>query len=108
MDEAVKGNKFSWGAITGGLVTLITLVGGVIGIWTGVIPILQARNKIDGVWTLKTQTKITTYKKFEGMELTYTVNLNQDGTHITGKGEKVGEKMIGESYVAYEPNPHYS
>jgi hypothetical protein len=52
MDKLASSKKFSWEVLIGGLVALATLVGGVLGIVIGIIPILQARHGIDGTWTL--------------------------------------------------------
>jgi hypothetical protein len=52
MDESATSKKFSWGVLIRKLITLVRLVCGVVGIVTGVIPILQARHSIHGTWTL--------------------------------------------------------
>lgn len=51
MDESATSKKFSWGVLINELITLVSLVCGVVGIVTGVIPILQARHSIHGSWT---------------------------------------------------------
>jgi hypothetical protein len=52
MDESATSKKFSWGVLIRESITLANLVCGVVGIVTGVIPILQARHSIHGTWTL--------------------------------------------------------
>ena len=51
MDESASSKKFSSEVLIGGFLKFVTLVGGVIGIVTGVTPILQVRHSIDGAWT---------------------------------------------------------
>lgn len=102
MEESANIKKLTFRKIIAGTLTLLGLVGTVVSIATGVIPVLPGRHKVDGTWTLKTQTENSTENKYKGMELTYTVNLNREGTHITGKGHKQGEKLAGGTYTPYE------
>lgn len=51
MDESASSKKFSWEVLIGGFLKFVILVGGVVGIVTGVFPILQVRHSIDGTWT---------------------------------------------------------
>ena len=51
MDEAGSSRKFSSEVLIGGFLKFVTLVGGVVGIVTGVIPIIQVRHSIDGTRT---------------------------------------------------------
>lgn len=106
MEESASTKKFTWGKVAAGTITVIGLVGSIVGIATGMIPILPDLHKVDGTWTLKTQTENSTENKYRGMELTYTVNLNHDGTHVTGKGHKQGEKLAGLTYTPYEGKAH--
>ena len=103
MEELATAKRFGPGTYFAGFVTFVGLVGGIFGIITGSIPFLSARHNVDGAWTLKTHTDTTTETKFKGMELTYTVNFTHDGTHITGKGFKLGEQIAGGSFVKYAP-----
>jgi len=101
MDSAT--DKSSWDKLFTGTVAVVGLVGSIVGISVGVLPILQGRHPVTGLWTLTTQTENSTEDSFKGMELTYTVNFTSDGGHITGTGEKLGQKLAGQSYMPYEP-----
>ena len=102
MKESASTNKFSWKKVFAGAVAVLGLMGTVVGIATGVIPWFQDRHNVDGTWTLKTVTQKTTDTKFKNMELTYTINLTHDGTHVSGRGTKLGEKLADETYTEYE------
>ncbi len=103
MEESVKGKRFSSGAIIAGLVTLTTIVGGVVAIATWGVPLWQARRNVVGSWTLKTHTISSTDTSYKGMELTYTVNFLQEGSTIHGTGYKLGQQLAGGEYTAYPP-----
>ena len=51
MDKSASSTKFSWEVLIGGFLKFVTLVGGVVGVVTGVIPVPQVRHSIDGTWT---------------------------------------------------------
>lgn len=97
--DSVTTNKFSWGKLAAGIVTLVGLVGSMVGIASGVLPGLAARHAPKGTWKLTTQTENSTKNDFKGMELIYTLNLTCDGTHLKGSGEKLGEQLAGRSYT---------
>lgn len=99
--DSVTTNKFSWGKLATGTVAIVGLVGSVVGIASGVLPGFEARHAPRGTWTLMTQTEHSTENNFKGMELKYSLNLTCNGTHITGKGEKLGEQLAGKGYTPY-------
>lgn len=76
---------------------MILRIGGVLaaimGVIAGVLAItayLQNRTTVNvtGWWELTNTVESTSYPKYEGMQLTYRIFLQQDRTQITGKGEK--------------------
>jgi hypothetical protein len=91
MDVAAESKKLSWGAIMGGLATLVTVVGGVVAI----IPYLNQPADINGMWILQTQTEKTSDSHFQNMKLTYEVAFVQNGNSFTGSGEKTVEQDEG-------------
>ena len=71
MEESTGIKKFAWGKVFAAAVTVLGLVGSIVGIATGMIPFVQGRHPIKGTWTLQTQTEKTTETRFRGMELVY-------------------------------------
>lgn len=51
-----------------------------------------ATPSLDGFWTLTTNVKKSSYKRYEGLELNYLVTLIQNQLNISGNGEKFSEK----------------
>jgi transcriptional regulator with XRE-family HTH domain len=46
---------------------------------------------LSGVWTLDTRIESSTYRDFEGLQLGYRLELQQDGSRLTGTGVKLVE-----------------
>lgn len=102
MGDSVNTRKFSFGKVAGATSLLLGLLASIVGIAAAVIPWYKERHNINGTWTLKTLTDKSTETSFRSMELTYTVILTHDGTHVSGKGNKLGEKLGGGTYTPYE------
>ena len=53
--------------------------------------------ELTGVWTIATRVETSSVNSFEGLQLGYYVNLQQNGNSITGTGRKVSEngRMLG-------------
>ncbi len=94
MDVAAESKKLSVGAFIGGLVTLVTLVGGVIAIKQYYDQLLP---DINGTWIIETQTTKTSLSRFQNLKLTYTVVFVQNGNSFKGTGEKTVEQDAGGS-----------
>jgi len=92
MDLAAEGKKLSLGALIGGLVSLVTIVGGVLAIMQ-----YYEQNPVDinGMWIIQNQTVKTSDPLYNNMKLTYTVVFVQNGNSFTGTGEKTGEQDAG-------------
>ncbi len=93
MDLAAEGKKLSWGALIGGLVSLVTIVGGVLAI----MPLFTQPADINGTWIIGTQTEKTSLSSYQNMKLTYKVVFVQDGNSFKGTGEKTVEQEAGKS-----------
>ena len=88
--------EFSWGG-------LADVLNGVVGtlLATAVVAVLvwmwaslRSRcERISGKWWLIANTEHTTYRPYEGMELTYEVMLEKDGLKLSGRGEKIRERV---------------
>ena len=61
------------------------------------------RDTLMGVWTLTTTTESTTYDPYVGMVLTYDVILVQQGSNISGTGEKTSERTRSSGSHEYQP-----
>jgi hypothetical protein len=94
MDEAIKSKKLSLGAFIGGLVTLVTLTGGVLAIKQYID---QNPVDINGMWVVEDWTENSSDSRYKNMKLTYTAVFVQNGNSFTGTGEKTGEQDAGES-----------
>src|SRR5215469_5271407 len=94
MEESATTRKFT--LIKVGKV--VTLVGSIVSIGVAVLAYIQPGRSVEGTWTLKTQTENIREARFRDMELRYRVNLTVDGTHVTGNGYKLGEKLAGGKY----------
>ncbi len=75
------------------LKAFIAVVGGVVAFTAataGVLQYLKSNPSVDitGTWELSLVVEETTYSPFRGMEVDYLLFLQQDGTSITGRGEK--------------------
>jgi hypothetical protein len=92
MDVATEGRKLSLGAVIGGLVTLVTLVGGVLAIKQYVD---QNPSDVNGTWIIETQIQKTSESHYQNMKLTYEVVLVQNGNTFKGTGEKTAEQDAG-------------
>jgi hypothetical protein len=93
MDEPSGGNKKLWGALVGGLVTVVTLVVGVIAI-IGYYD--QNPGDINGTWIVQTLTETTSLSRYKGMSLKYDVQFVQNGNIFKGTGEKTEEQEAGQ------------
>jgi hypothetical protein len=87
MDQA-RG-KLKLGTIIGGLVTVVSLIGGLIAIkqYYDQTP----KYEISGTWIVETTTQKTSYVKYKNLALTYTIEFVQNGVNISGHGEKTTE-----------------
>ena len=84
------------GALIGALVTVVTLVGGLLAIKQYYD---QNPNDIQGSWTIETLTANTTDTNYQDMKLVYSVFFTQNGNSFTGVGEKTGEQVKGKPMV---------
>jgi len=98
MEESASTKKFTSKKILGGIATLFTLVGTIITVAARMHNGDAILRAVEGTWTLKTQTENIREARFRDMELRYRVNLTVDGTHVTGNGYKLGEKLAGGKY----------
>lgn len=103
MDTAANNKKISWGALLAGAVTVVTLVGGAIGI----VQYYQqnAIHDITGTWTITDKTAKTSYSPYQNLEVTYTVTVTQSGADFTGSGTKTtesGHAVIGRAHTPIE------
>jgi hypothetical protein len=76
-----------WFGVAGGVVALL---GGLIGLWVWIYPLIFVPD-VGGGWVIATQTEVTTYSAYKGLKLTYEVFLTQNGTSFSGSGEKMTE-----------------
>jgi cytoskeletal protein RodZ len=51
----------------------------------------ESNTGLDGVWTLATQVESSSVRSFQGLRLGYQLQLQQDGSRVTGVGRKVAE-----------------
>ena len=87
MEESASIKKFKWGKVLVGAGTIFGVVCS-ISAWVQHGDAIL-RDAAEGAWTLKITE--TTYRD---MEFTYTVSLTPNGTQVTGKGLKLGEKSL--------------
>jgi hypothetical protein len=92
MDVFAESKKINVGALIGGLVTLVTLVGGVLAIKQYID---QNPSNVNGTWAMENVTENTSNSRYRNMKLTYRVVLVQNGNSFTGTGEKTGEQVEG-------------
>jgi hypothetical protein len=76
-----------WFGVAGAVVALL---GGLIGVWVWIYPLILVPD-VGGGWVIASQTEVTTYSPYKGLKLTYQVFLTQNGTSFTGSGEKMTE-----------------
>lgn len=91
MDEAgslENGSKF-WKTLIGSTVTGLTVIGGVLGIWT--FASTYSRYDLNGAWTVTNTIQSTTYSPFKDLKLGYHIFLTQKETDVAGTGEKWSE-----------------
>ena len=96
-------SKRGWGTLMGAAVTVVTLVGGALGI----VQYLMANptHDLTGKWTITAKTEQTSYSPYRNMEVTYVVTLTQDGTDLTGSGYKStesGHPLFGKAQTPIE------
>ncbi|MBA3270052.1 MAG: hypothetical protein H0T71_06030 [Acidobacteria bacterium] len=48
-------------------------------------------DELSGVWTLSTTIESSSMRTFQGLQLGYRIELNQNGNQISGSGQKVTE-----------------
>jgi hypothetical protein len=100
MSSAATDKRISWQALIGGAVTLVTLVGGGIGIAQ-----YYQQEKIPdltGTWTITNKTAQTSYSAYRNLEVTYTVTVTQSGSDFTGAGTKTtesGHQLSGKAHT---------
>jgi hypothetical protein len=94
VDVIGESKKINVGALIGGLVTLVTLVGGVLAIMGY---LAQDPPNINGTWVIENVTENTSNSRYKNMRLTYRVVLVQNVNSFTGTGEKTGEQVEGKS-----------
>jgi len=103
MDLKTELKRFNWGACLGALVSIVTLVCGAFEILPRLDP--DSPPDINGSWVIETKTTDTSYSRFKNLDLTYTVQLVQDGSNITGSGEKTtenGREVEGKAHTPIE------
>ncbi len=81
--------QFSLDSFMKKLGAAVSLIGGLIGliaiIWVAIHP------RVPGHWILTNQTEVTTDPKYKGVVVTYDIFLMQNGTTLTGSGERITE-----------------
>ncbi len=98
MDFATGRKRFSWSACAGALATVLTLVCSAYEI----LPHVDPPPDINGTWVIETRTVDTSYSAFRDLDLTYTVQLIQNGSNFTGSGEKTtenGHQVVGKAHT---------
>ena len=90
MDEQglTSGRKL-WKTIVGSTVTVLTVIGGALGIRSSLIS--YSPYDLNGEWTITNTIQSTNHPKYQNLKLGYHVFLIQKGTDITGTGEKWSE-----------------
>ena len=86
--EARK-DKSSWIETITKIGAVVSLIGGVIGLFAWFMGGLHPR--VAGHWTLEDQTEVTTHAPYKGVKATYDIFLTQSGGSLTGSGEKMTE-----------------
>ena len=93
-------------------INLIAKIGGAlvvsVGVIAGIVAIIQffeSRPAVDltGEWKLINTVESTSYLPYQGMQLGYRIFLQQNGTKITGKGEKWWENGKEIPSTAHSP-----
>ena len=84
------------GALAGALATLVTIVGGFLGIKQYYD---QNPGDVSGQWVVENQTVKSTLTRYHNMKLTYSVFFVQNGNNLTGNGEKTVEQEDGKAPV---------
>ena len=79
--------KLGWGTLVGAAVTLVTLVGGALGI----LQALGPPHDLTGKWTIIDKTEQTSYSPYQDLQVTYVVTITQEGTDLSGSGYKSAE-----------------
>ena len=100
MDIATTDKRISWQALIGGVVTLVTVVGGGIGI----AQYYQQERIPDltGTWTITNKTAQTSYSAYRNLEVTYTVTVTQSGSNFSGavtKTTESGHQLSGKAHT---------
>jgi hypothetical protein len=87
--ESTKRVGKLWKSVVGFTVTGLAVVGGFLGIYS----FLQnySRYNLTGKWIVTNSIQSTSFPRYQGLKLGYTVFLTQQGTGITGSGEKESE-----------------
>jgi hypothetical protein len=91
MDEKQPGETRTvpWKIIGASIATAVGVISGAIAIYSFVIA--HPRYNVSGDWTITNTIQSTSYHPFQGLALGYRVILMQDGTNISGSGEKWSE-----------------
>jgi hypothetical protein len=103
MEIATMDKKFSWGALVGTVVTLVTLIGGILAI----VQYYQQNpiHVVTGKWTITDKTEQTSYSPYKNLQVTYTVTMTQSGNELTGSGTKTtesGHPLTGKEHTPIE------
>ncbi len=88
-DNPIEMSKKRWRSVIASTVTALTIIGGLIGIYS--FSKNYSGYDLTGEWAITNTIESTTYRPFMGFRLGYRVFLTQHGTDITGTGEKVSE-----------------
>jgi hypothetical protein len=89
--------------------SLTVLPGAFVGFVAGVIAIWEylqtphTSHDISGEWDVTNVTRETTYSPFQGLAVGYRLFLHQNGTELSGNGEKVSEG--GRAIPAHQRTP---
>ena len=57
---------------------------------------------LSGRWYFVNETESTSYKKFNGLKVTYTVLMMQEGNKLYGTGEKIKDELNGNDGIQWE------
>jgi hypothetical protein len=85
-ETVIDTSKKVWGTIIGWTATGLGIVGGIIAI----ITFMQSYSRYDlsGQWNLANTIESTSYNEYKNLKLGYRLFLTQQGTALTGTGEK--------------------
>jgi len=97
MDSEESGNSTRWKALVGAAVTSVTIITGVFAIWDW----WQSHPRFDltGQWSFTNTIDSTSFRPYQGLRLGYDVFLQQNGSNLSGTGEKRCENGVEQEHT---------